>query len=438
MQCACTLHYPCCCKRMDRRDFLKNLGVAGGTVLLASSPWLSAFSEAGHTNKATARLGIIGPGSRGRFLMSFLKNNPKAEVIAVCDIYQPSIDEALKMYPQAKVYKDYRKLLENKEIDAVIIATPLNTHLQIALDAFDAGKHVFCEKTLAMTIDGCFQMYQKHRSTGKVFFSGQQRLFDPRYIKVMELIHAGTFGEIEGIRAYWFRNGDWRRPVPSPELERHINWRLYKEYSKGLMTELACHQLQIGSWAMRQIPNKVMGHGAITYWKDGREVYDNVSCIYVFDNGVKMNYESVISNKFYGLEEQILGHLGTVEPEKGKYYFENIDPAPGFLQLVNDIENKLFDSLPFAGTSWAPETANENHGEYILGERPKSDGTSLMLDAFVEAVITGKQPAQIAEEGYYASVLCLLGHDAIETESILTFPDAYKLDYLNHKKVSTL
>lgn len=438
MQCACTLHYPCCCKRMDRRDFLKNLGVAGGTVLLASSPWLSAFSEARHTNKATARLGIIGPGSRGRFLMSFLKNNPKAEVIAVCDIYQPSIDEALKMYPQAKVYKDYRKLLENKEIDAVIIATPLNTHLQIALDAFDAGKHVFCEKTLAMTIDGCFQMYQKHRSTGKVFFSGQQRLFDPRYIKVMELIHAGTFGEIEGIRAYWFRNGDWRRPVPSPELERHINWRLYKEYSKGLMTELACHQLQIGSWAMRQIPNKVMGHGAITYWKDGREVYDNVSCIYVFDNGVKMNYESVISNKFYGLEEQILGHLGTVEPEKGKYYFENIDPAPGFLQLVNDIENKLFDSLPFAGTSWAPETANENHGEYILGERPKSDGTSLMLDAFVEAVITGKQPAQIAEEGYYASVLCLLGHDAIETESILTFPDAYKLDYLNHKKVSTL
>ena len=90
------------------------------------------------------------------------------------------------------------------------------------------------------------------------------------------------------------------------------------------------------------------------------------------------------------LEEQIMGNLGTVEPEKGKYYFESIPPAPGFLQMINDWENKLFDTLPFAGTSWAPETANENKGELILGERPKSDGTSLLLEAFVEAVITRK------------------------------------------------
>lgn len=408
--------------------------MAGGAVMLASSPWLSAFSETESTKKEIARLGIIGPGSRGQFLMSFLKKNAKVEVVALCDIYQPSIDGALKLYPEATVYKDYRKLLEDRRVDAVLIATPLNTHFQIAMDAFDAGKHVFCEKALAMTIADCYQMYQKHRETGKVFFAGQQRLFDPRYIRAMEMVQQGVFGDIEAIRTFWFRNNDWRRPVPSPELERHINWRLYNEYSKGLMTELACHQIQIGTWAMKNIPDKVMGHGAITHWKDGREVYDNVSCIYVFDNGVKLNFESVISNKFYGLEEQILGNLGTVEPEKGKYYFENVEPAPGFLQLINDIENSLFDSLPFAGTSWAPETANVNKGEYIIGEKPTSDGTSLMLDAFVEAVITGKQPEKIAEEGYYASALCLLGHEAIEKEQIVPFPDAYKLNYLNHKK----
>lgn len=408
--------------------------MAGGAVMLASSPWLSAFSETENTKKEIARLGIIGPGSRGQFLMSFLKKNAKVEVVALCDIYQPSIDGALKLYPEATVYKDYRKLLEDRRVDAVLIATPLNTHFQIAMDAFDAGKHVFCEKALAMTIADCYQMYQKHRETGKVFFAGQQRLFDPRYIRAMEMVQQGVFGDIEAIRTFWFRNNDWRRPVPSPELERHINWRLYNEYSKGLMTELACHQIQIGTWAMQNIPDKVMGHGAITHWKDGREVYDNVSCIYVFDNGVKLNFESVISNKFYGLEEQILGNLGTVEPEKGKYYFENVEPAPGFLQLINDIENSLFDSLPFAGTSWAPETANVNKGEYIIGEKPTSDGTSLMLNAFVEAVITGKQPEKIAEEGYYASALCLLGHEAIEEEQIVSFPDAYKLNYLNHKK----
>ena len=85
----------------------------------------------------------------------------------------------------------------------------------------------------------------------------------------------------------------------------------------------------------------------------------------------------------------------------------------------------------------APETANENKGEFIIGERPKSDGTSLLLEAFVEAVITQKQPKNIAEEGYYASMLCLLGHQALEEERTLYFPDEYKIDYLNHQSVKT-
>ena len=418
---------------INRREFLRNLGVIGAGALLSMSPWLSVFSEVVETSGEKCRLAIIGTGSRGRFLMSFLLQNPKVEIVALCDIYQPSMEKALNLVREAKVYTDYRKVLENKTVDAVLVATPLNLHCQIVLDAFDAGKHVFCEKSIGFTMEECFRIYKKHISTGKVFFTGQQRLFDPRYIKAMEMIHAGTFGEINAIRTFWYRNGDWRREVPSSDLERLINWRLYREYSKGLMTELACHQLQIGSWALQELPVKVMGHGAITYWKDGREVYDNVSCIYVFDDGVKMTFDSIISNKFYGLEEQIMGNLGTVEPEKGRYYFESVAPAPAFLQLVNDWENKMFDSLPFAGTSWAPETANANTGEFILGERPKGDGTSLLLEAFVEAVITQKQPERIAEEGYYASMLCLLGHQAMEEEKTLYFPDEYKIDYLNHQ-----
>ena len=379
-------------EKLNRREFLKRLGIAGAGTLLATSPWLSAFSDVAHTDKERCRLGFIGPGSRGQFLMSFLVKNPKVDIVAIADIYQPSIDAARKLAPKAKVYRDYRRLLEDKSIDAVVIATPLATHCQIALDAFDAGKHIYCEKTIGYDMDQCHQMYLRHLSSGKIFFTGQQRLFDPRYIKVMDLVHQGLFGKITCIHAYWNRNNDWRRDVPDPKLERFINWRLYKKTSKGLMTELACHQLQVGTWALGMLPTQVMGHGAINYWGNGREVYDNINCLYVFPDGRQMTYASDVANKFYGLEEQILGSKGTVEPERGKYYFEDVAPAPAFLQLINDWENDIFGNIPFAGTSWAPETANVNNGEYILGKRPDQDGTSLALDAFVEAVITGKQP----------------------------------------------
>lgn len=423
---------------LSRRDFLKNVGLAGGGLLLSASPWLSAFSQRKETMGNRARLGIIGPGSRGRFLMSFLTKNPKAKIVALCDIYQPSLDKALELAPNAKVYRDYRALLDDPTIDAVLVTTPLDRHYQMAMDVLDAGKHLFCEKALCYTIPECYEVYQKFKSGNRVFFIGQQRLFDPRYIKVMSMVHDGVFGEINAIRAYWYRNNDWRRPVPSPELERLINWRLYREHSKGLMTELACHQLQTGTWALKRIPDRVMGHGALTYWKDGREVDDNVTCIYIYDNGVKMTYDSVISNKFYGLEEKILGKKGTVEPEKGKFYFEEVEPAPAFMRLVSDIENTLFDAVPFAGTSWEPESADANTGYYILGKSPKTDGTSLMLDAFVEAVITGKQPKGIAEEAYYASTLCLLGYQAMEEGGMLSFPEEYKLNYLNHSNPHSL
>ena len=166
---------------ISRRDFLKNLGIAGAGTLLAASPWLSAFSEVMNTSNEKCRLAIIGPGSRGRFLMGFLAKNPKVDIVALCDIYKPSIESALELVPNAKVYGDYREVLEDKSIDAILVATPLSSHCKIVLDAFDAGKHVFCEKSIGFTMEECYRMYQKHRSTGKIFFTGQQRLFDPRY-----------------------------------------------------------------------------------------------------------------------------------------------------------------------------------------------------------------------------------------------------------------
>ena len=364
-----------------------------------------------------------------------------AEIVALCDNYAPHLQNAASFCPNAKTFSDYNDLLAMSGIDGIIIATPLSEHKHTAVDALKAGIHTFCEKSMALTLDDCLAMYNAYKESGKVLYIGQQRLYDPKYLKAINLIHSGLIGDITGIRCYWFRNNDWRRPLESSSLERKINWRLYKEFSGGLMTELAAHQLQVGNWVLKMIPDTVMGFGDIVHWKDGREVYDNVSLIYRYENGVKMTYESIISNKFNGLEEQILGHKGTMELEKGKYFFEEVKPAPGILQLINQVEHGLFDNVSFAGPSWVPETALEQKAEYVMENVSRTsgassigadnDGSVQLLEAFCHSAITGKQPENLLEEAYYSSILALLGIQAMEEQSIIKFPDQYKIPYLN-------
>jgi predicted dehydrogenase len=430
---------------IGRREFFRNMGMLGsGSLLLAAFPWLQSCSD--DEKKALAggeklKLAIVGTGSRGQYHMQNLLKIPHVDVTALCDNFEPHLRQATAICPQAKTYTDYRKVLDLKNINAILIATPLDMHAPITIDALQAGKHVFCEKSMALTPEDCLAMYRAYKNSGKVLYIGQQRLFDLKYIRAMEMIRSDAIGTIGGIRAYWFRNNDWRRPVSSPELERKINWRLYKQFSGGLMTELATHQLQVGNWAMQMIPETVTGYGDIVHWKDGREVYDNVSLIYRYPNGVKMTYESIISNKFLGLEEEILCSRGTMEPEKGKYYFEEVQPAPGIMQLINQIEHSIFDHVSFAGPSWVPETASKNTGYFIvenaathMGESTigfADDGSEQLLTSFCEAATTGRPAERLVEEAYYSSVLALLGLQAMDEQRILTFPDEYKIPYLN-------
>ncbi|GHT03061.1 dehydrogenase [Bacteroidia bacterium] len=417
---------------INRRDFFSTLGVGG---LIAMFPWLQSCTK--EKNEAIrgekVRIGMIGTGSRGMYHLNNLLHIPQAEVVALCDNYEPHLQEAAALYPEAKQYDNYCKLLEDKNIQAVMVVTPLNEHEQMAMDALSAGKHVFCEKSMALTLAGCKKIHDTYKQHNQVLYIGQQRLFDPKYVKAMEMIHSGLIGSITGMKAYWYRNNDWRRPVPSPELERQINWRLYREHSAGLVTELAAHQLQVGDWALGERPESVTGFGDIVYWKDGREVYDNISLIYRYPSGIKMSYESVISNKFLGLEELILGDKGTMELEKGKYYFEEAQPAPGIMQLINDIEHSVFDNMAFAGPSWVPETASISKGYPVLenmhvtsGESSTGavgDGSIELLTAFCNSAIVNEKNDRLVEEAYYSSVYALLGLQAMDEKRIITFPE---------------
>lgn len=428
----------------DRREFLKQLGcVAGGAALLAGAPWLSSCTpeRIREISGEKARIALIGTGSRGQYHIHNLLLIPHARIVALCDCYEPNLQAAAALCPGAKLYRDYRKLLEDKDIDGVIISTPLGSHAAITLDALSAGKHVFCEKAMARTLDECKAVYDAYQKSDKVLYFCMQRMFDEKYLRGMKLLHEGLIGEIVGMRCHWFRNADWRREVPSPELERQINWRLYKEHSGGLMTELACHQIEVCNLAVGRIPQSISGMGDIVYWKDGREVYDAVNVIYRYADGRKINYESLISNKFNGMEDQILGKKGTMELAKGVYYLEEDHSRSGIECLIDSMKEKVLSSVPLAGPSWRPEVKGQyiphniiegkisvNGGQNMIGV--DNDGSDVILSAFCSACITGEKAVNVVEEAYCATVLCLLGNTAMEEQRTILFPEYYKIPYM--------
>lgn len=418
--------------QMDRRSFIERLGGLGlSCAAVAAFPWVESCSPKviNEVSGEKVRIGLIGTGSRGCYHLSNFQHIPEAEIVALCDNYRPNLENGSTYFPKARLYADYRELLDNKDVDAVVIATPLYLHFEMAMAAFDAGKNVFCEKAMAYTIDECHRLYMRHKETGKIFFIGQQRLFDPKYLKAMGGILDGAYGPVVNVRNYWFRNGDWRREVPSPELERHINWRLYREYSRGLMTELACHQLQNGTWATGMLPEKVMGSGSIIYWKDGREVFDNVCVIYTFPNGVNMTFESVISNAHFGMGEQILCKDAMVDLPGSRVYLENPPRRSGIESLISEIEKGVFSNASFAGTSWAAETGSGDRGIAIMPEA-EGDGSIDIMRAFCNSVITGKMPEKVLEEAYYGSVFSILGDEALLQGRTLSLDEQYLLpDY---------
>jgi predicted dehydrogenase len=427
------------------RQFIKDLGyITGGTTLLAGMPWLQSYTpaKAQEIKNERARIALIGTGSRGQYHIHNLLQIPHAKIVALCDNYPPNLKAASDLCPDAKTYTNYKKMLESREIDGVIIATPLNWHAPMVLDALAAGKHAFCEKAMALTMEECKAIYDAYQKTDKVLYFCMQRMFDEKYVKGMQMIHSGLIGDVVGARCHWFRNHDWRRPVPSPDLEKKINWRLYKESSGGLMTELGSHQLEVCNWATGLIPESAMGMGDIIYWKDGREVNDSVNVVYHYSNGVKINYESLISNKFNGMEDQILGNKGVMNLATGVYYLENEKVSDsGIEQLLTQISSKVFSSIPAAGASWRPETRVEYKPNYVLqGEMHvnkglsmvgvEKDGSEDILSAFCQGCITGEKGKNIVEEAYSATMLCLLGNQAIAEQRKVNFPDEYKLPYM--------
>jgi predicted dehydrogenase len=312
---------------VTRREFLKTAAAAAAVSALPGAP--AILANPGPSDAVP--YGIIGTGTEGCTLLRFLATIPEGRCIANCDIYPPNLKkgvETIKSNP--RTYVDYRQLLDQKDVAAVVIATPLNLHAKMVIDALDAGKHVFVEKTMYFKEeegDPIRKAASEHPK--QVLQVGLQRRSSVLYNVAMEMIRKGAIGKVMFVRAQWHRNNDWRRPVPDPKYERLINWRMYREYSGGLLAELASHQIDVANWAIGAEPVSVVATGGIDYWKDGRETCDNVEAIYEYPGGQKLLWSSILYNAHFGFDEQIMGDQGTliITLGKGLYYREKVAKA---------------------------------------------------------------------------------------------------------------
>jgi predicted dehydrogenase len=154
-------------------------------------------------------------------------------------------------------------------------------------------------------------------------------------------------------------------------------------------------------------------------------VHDNIALIYTYADGTQFIYDSMVQNKKYGFEEQILGHKGTIEFESNRFFQED-PPAPpkpaGIVQLISNLENNVFGSVPIGSSSWAPELAQEYKGEALVAVN-NTDGTKEQLIGFARSVRQGKPIDGLFEQGYYGSVWTLLAYEAIETGRVMTMPE---------------
>ena len=200
----------------SRRNFIKTSALTLSGLSLMGVP---AFANE-ILKDEVVRVGLIGVGQRGFGIANILKKISGIELVACCDLVKENINKGLSLsVPKAKGYNDYRRMLEDKNVQAVIIATPLYLHYPMTVDALDAGKHVYVEKTMTYDIPQALALVEKMKNRKLVLQVGHQYRYFGMYHKVKEIISKNWLGDITHFESQYNRNSDWRRPVSDSQ-----NW----------------------------------------------------------------------------------------------------------------------------------------------------------------------------------------------------------------------
>ncbi|RDC56495.1 gfo/Idh/MocA family oxidoreductase [Pedobacter chinensis] len=397
---------------MHRRSFVKKSALLGSGLLVGNQVFAALYAD------RVINIAMIGCGDRGKGILSIIQSMPsKYKTIAYCDVLDFRLKETEKYVPaDAKAIKDYRKILDDKTIEVVFIATPLSEHFKIAKDAVLAGKHVYVEKTMTYNIAQALELRKLVKQHPKQIFQvGYQYRYSPLYFKVKEMIQSGYLGKVSQIDCRWDRNGNWRRTVPNAGLEKQINWRMYKAYSGGLAAELLSHQIDFINWAFETQPDEIMGSGGIDIFKDGRETYDNIQAILRYEEkGMIGNFGATCGNAHDGYLFKIKGTKGSVSllTSTGIFYPEQSTKKD--LGIVDGV------------TGATKIVVNQDGGIPIL-DQPTKDGTNYALDEFYKSIMNSVMPVSNINTGTQASICVAMCNEAIYSGNKQVWKPEYSL-----------
>ncbi|MDQ6760118.1 MAG: Gfo/Idh/MocA family oxidoreductase [Acidobacteriota bacterium] len=293
----------------------------------------------------TLQLGVIGPGERGRLDMGHFMADPKVHVAALCDIYAEQIDKAKQKAVDARTFTDHRKLLEMKDIDAVLIATPDHWHARIAIDALNAGKDVYVEKPLTRTIDEGPRIVKAARINNRVCQVGMQQRSGKHYLQAKrEYLDTGRLGKVTLARTWWHGNGYHLRKAPASfqtqpsnldwahflgpvkwrdwDPQQYYNWRAYLDFGGGQVTDLFTHWIDVVHMFLGQdIPKSAVAAGGVYAYKDGRTAPDTINVLLEYPVDLTATFEATLVPGIKGEAVELCGTEGRLLIDRGHFEF---------------------------------------------------------------------------------------------------------------------
>ncbi len=410
---------------LNRRNFLKEASsftllsmLAAEEIRAQEAQPAPAEAEAAPAGPPVV-LGVIGLGPQGRDSVGHLAKMPGVTVAAVCDTYDAFLKRGQQAAPKAAAVKDYKALLDQKDVQGVVVATPTHQHKQIVLDALQAGKHVYCEAPIAHTLEDAKAIAQAGKTSKQVFQVGQQLRSNPMNH------HVGKFTSFlakkVGAKSQWHRKTSWRRAAPTSEREREINWRLSKETSPGLIGEEGVHQIDVVNWYFKELPTSVTGFGGILGWTDdGRDVPDTIQAVFEYPSGLRLMYDATLVNSFDGVYEAFLGSDAAILIRGNRAWIIKEADSPLLGWEVYARKEKIEDDLGIALIANATK-------QLAAGKEPSQTGVDptpplyYALEEFANCIREQKAPACGALEGYQAAVSVLKANEAILSGSKVTF-----------------